>query len=101
MSEVVWTGQARQDLVAISDAVAAAHPQAALRLIIAIEHQVAQLEMVPESGRRVPELARSPQMYRELIVQNSRVISRDSAGKVYVLHVRHGRRRVAGLPEES
>jgi len=101
MREVVWTGQARQDLAAISDSVAAAHPQAALRLIIEIEHKVEQLGMFPASGRRVPELARSPQMYRELIVQNYRVIYRYSAGKVSVLHVRHGRRRLSGLPEES
>ena len=92
MVEVVLTNRAQKDLEDIFDYIAADNPQSALKIVEEIERKLEGLETLPESGRKVPELFKSPFIYREIIVRRYRVIYRYAEDKVYVLTVRHGKR---------
>lgn len=83
---VEWSEVARRDLERIVDYLAEDNPAAALRVLARIEKRAAALDILPERGRVVPELARlGVRLYRELQVPPHRLIYRDQG---------HGRRHL-------
>jgi addiction module RelE/StbE family toxin len=85
MAEIVWSEPALADLEAIAEYIALENPTAASDLVQRIVAHVSQLAEHPESGTRVPELARS--RYRQLVEPPCRVFYRYDGQQVFVLHV--------------
>lgn len=90
MAQLVWTEPALSDLEGIAEYIALDNPAAASRLVGKVFDRVERLEEHPSSGRRVPELPRSP--YREVIVSPCRIFYRAEEDMVYILHVMRGER---------
>lgn len=95
---VVWSELAAADLDAIIDHVAAEAPQAAERLLDALERRAASLETLPRRGRIVPELTRLHiREYRELIHGPYRVMYAVRGRRVDVLALIDARRDLQSL----
>lgn len=85
MPDLLWTATAVEDVIAITDYIAADNPTAALALVDKIDRKLARLRDHPLSGRpgRVPGT-------RELIVRPSYlVIYSDGTDPLRVLRVLH------------
>jgi len=91
VQEIVWTLRAREDVRRIHDYIAADSARYAQIQIQNIQSAVASLAEFPSLGRRVPEFAGLP--YREIIVDNYRVIYRfeEIKGLVLIMSIIHGR----------
>lgn len=85
MARLIWTEPALADLEAIADYIALDNPTAARRLVSGVFESVERLERFPSSGKRPPELPRSP--YREVVVTPCRVSCRLEDGAVFLLNV--------------
>jgi len=85
VARLIWTEPAIRDLDAVADYIALDNPVAASRLVERVFENVERLERFPRSGKRIPELPRSP--YREVVVSPCRVIYRAEGDAVYLLHV--------------
>ncbi|MFT5033949.1 MAG: toxin ParE1/3/4 [Bacteroidia bacterium] len=85
MAEIIWTEPALDQLSDIAEFIALDKPAAAARLVQRVFDAVARLERFPNSGRALSEL--SATVYREVIVNPSRVIYRKGEGVVYIVHV--------------
>ena len=85
MSRLIWTAPALADLEAIADYVALDNPAAACRLVRRVFESVERLERFPSSGKRPPEMPRSP--YREIVVTPCRVFYRCEGDAVFLLYV--------------
>lgn len=95
---VEWSEVARRDLERIVAYLAEENPAAALRVLQRIEKRAAALDILPERGRLVPELARfGIRLYRELQVPPHRLIYRVDSRKVVVLAVFDGRRNLEDI----
>ncbi len=90
MARLSWTEPALADFEAIADYIALDNPVAACRLVERVFESAERLEHFPASGKRPPELPRSP--YREIVVTPCRVFYRVEGGKVYLLHVMRAER---------
>lgn len=90
MARLIWTEPALQDLDSIAEYIALDNPDAAARFVRKVFDHVERLERFPNSGRRPPELHRTP--YREVIVAPCRVFYRTERNKVYILHVMRAER---------
>ena len=85
MARLIWTEPALSDLEAVADYIALDNPAAACRLVAIVFASVERLEQFPNSGKRPPELPRSP--YREVVVAPCRIFCRVEGESVFLLHV--------------
>jgi plasmid stabilization system protein ParE len=90
VARLVWTEPALADLDAIAEYVAIDKPDAAAVLVARVLEAVARLRRYPSSGKRPPELSKTP--YREIVSGPCRVFYRLGSGTVYVLHVMRAER---------
>ncbi len=97
--KVFWTEQAWQQLVEIESFVARNNPDAASRLVDRLVARGDTLASNPTRGRKLPEMPRSG--FRELIVDNYRIVYRRTPKNVEVVTVFEGHRllRRDELPE--
>ena len=95
MTRLEWTEPAVADLENIQDYIARDSAEYADALIERLILSVDQLELFPESGRRVPES--SDPKVRELLVEGYRVMYRVKKGTVQILAVTHGARNLAEM----
>ena len=84
MARVIWTEPALADLEAIADYIALDNPVAACCLVERVFESMERLERFPASGKRPPELPRSP--YREIVVTPCRVFYRVEGEAVFLLY---------------
>ncbi|MBN1670775.1 MAG: type II toxin-antitoxin system RelE/ParE family toxin [Kiritimatiellae bacterium] len=90
MARLIWTEPALLDLDEIAEYIALDDPLAASRYVQKVFDRVERLEAHPQSGKRPPELPRSP--YREVVVPPCRVFYRVEGDAVYVLYVMRSER---------
>ena len=90
MARLIWTEPALLDLDNIAEYIALDDPLAASRYVQKVFDRVERLGPHPQSGKRPPELPRSP--YRELVVPPCRIFYRVEKTTVYVLHVMRSER---------
>lgn len=95
---VVWTESAVADLEAVVDRLAADDPEAAGRLLDALERRAKSLESLPRRGRVVPELAAlHVRGYRELVHGPHRLMYSVAGRRADVLALLDGRRDLQSL----
>jgi plasmid stabilization system protein ParE len=104
MAEVIWTEPALSDLDAIADYIALENPDAARALVRRVFRHVEQLPEHPRSGSRPQELR--GWRYRQLVEPPCRVFYRETADRVFILHVMRAERqllaqRLASRDDES
>ena len=75
------------------DYVAAERPEAAAKWLAGLMDQVERLPRFPRKGRMVPEVGRSAM--REVIYGRYRIIYRLDPKQIFIITVRHQRRRFA------
>jgi len=85
MVKVIWTGPAYRDLLEIAEYIAVDNRDAADLVVGRVIQHVNQLEMHPESGSVVPEMAGSS--LRQLVEPPCRIFYRVAERTVYILHV--------------
>ncbi len=90
MAKIVWTEQAYEDLEAIFRYIRRDSERYARLFAEKILSSVKRLELMPESGRIVPEI--NKKYIRELIIGNYRIIYRTTKNQVAILTIRHGAR---------
>jgi toxin ParE1/3/4 len=90
--KVVWSPLALESVEEIADYIARDDVEAARIFLIDIFAAVGRLRNFPQSGRAVPEVNRPD--IREIIFRKYRVIYRVARQQVWVLTVRHGKRRL-------
>lgn len=90
MARLIWTEPALADLEAIADYIALDNPVAACRRVQRVFESVERLERFPNSGKRPPELPRSP--YREIVITPCRVFYRVEGDAIFLLHVMRAER---------
>ena len=90
MAHLIWTEPALRDLEAVADYIALDNPVAARRFVGKVFGSVERLEQFPNSGKRPPELPRSP--YREVVVAPCRIFYRVEGESVFLLHIRRAER---------
>ncbi len=90
MARLVWTEPALRDLDDIAEYIALDDPPAASRYVQKVFDRAERLQSHPQSGKRPPELPRSP--YRELVVPPCRIFYRVEQTTVYVLYVMRSER---------
>lgn len=84
---IIWTPQAKKDLVRIVDIIAADKRRVALKWALSIDKKVSRLRRFPKSGRIVPEVGRED--IREIIVGAYRVIYKIGRS-IGILSIFHG-----------
>ncbi len=96
--KVIWANVAEKDLISIIEYIADESPQNALEILNKIEQHAADLYILPERGRIVPELQDQGIMqYMELIIAPWRLIYRVSDRKLYVLSLIDSRQNVEDI----
>ncbi len=90
MARLRWTKPALRDLDDVAEYIALDNPGAASRLVKKTFNRVERLKKFPNSGRRPPEMLRTP--YREVIVPPCRVFYRVQRETIYILHVMRSER---------
>lgn len=91
---VFWTARARERLRKIHAYIAADAPAAANDMVKRLVRRSQQLEVVPLSGRRVPEYARDD--IRELFERPYRIVYQVLADRIDILTVMHYHRLLPG-----
>ncbi len=90
MARLIWTEPALLDLNEIAEYIALDDSAAASRYVRKVLDRVERLEAHPKSGKRPPELPRTP--YREIVVAPCRLFYRVERDSVYVLYVMRSER---------
>lgn len=90
-----WTEHAVSQLAAIAEYISLDSPVYAEQVIDQLVRRLAQAQAFPESGRVVPEAARSD--VRELLEVPYRVIYRVRPDAIEVVAVVHARQQLRGL----
>lgn len=90
MARLIWTEPALLDLDEIAEYIALDDPLAASRYVQNVLDRVERLENHSKSGKRPPELPRSP--YREVVVPPCRVFYRIEGEVVYIVYVMRSER---------
>ena len=90
MARLTWTEPALLDLDKIAEYIALDDPLAASRYVQKVFDRVERLEAHPQSGKRPPELTRSP--YREVVVPPCRIFYRVEGDAVFILYVMRAER---------
>ena len=97
MTEVRWTEQAADDLVAIRDYVRRDSPAYAQVVVQRLYFSTDQLQAFPDSGRMVPE--RQQPNLRELVRAPYRIVYRRHSALVEILTVFHATQPFPGSIE--
>ncbi len=92
---VVWSSQAVEELHGITAFIQQSTPASARRIAQQIRAATRRLARFPRIGRFVPELEGLD--YRELIVQDYRVIYRSGEQQVFIATVVHSSRDLPAL----
>lgn len=92
MAQIIWTEPALNDLNAIADYIALDKPLAARQFVQKVFKKVQLLGRFPKLGTIPPELKNLP--YRQLVVPPCRLFYRIAKGKIYMVSVLRGERRV-------
>ena len=92
--QIVWSLQAKRDIVEITSHISKDKKEAALRWARSVEKKVARLRHFPKSGRAVPEVGREE--IREILVGSYRIIYKLEK-TVSVLTVFHGAKKPLAL----
>ena len=87
---MIWTEPALLDLDEIAEYIGLDDSVAASRYVQKVFDRVERLEAHPKSGKRPPELARTP--YREVVVAPCRIFYRIERDAVYILYVMRSER---------
>jgi plasmid stabilization system protein ParE len=96
--KVVWSTSAYQDLSDILEYIAEDSPPDARKILSKIKKSVADLYLIPQRGRLVPELQdQGIILYRELVIAPWRVMYRISDKTVLVLSVIDSRQNVEDI----
>lgn len=95
---VIWSAEAQAQLAGIQEHVAQDSPSNAAALIRRLVDRVAQLEAVPQSGRKVPEYPDTD--LRELLSRPYRIIYRQRGEHVDVVTVMHYRQQMPTHPSD-
>jgi plasmid stabilization system protein ParE len=97
MANIVWTGNARSDLLRLRDFLAGQSVPAAARAVHTIRTGLNTLKIAPEAGKPIPWL---PEGYREWFIpfgsSGYLVLYRYAEGRIVIQALRHGRE--AGYP---
>lgn len=91
MLPIVRTDRADEDLIEIWTYIAAYSPDAADRVVDAIERRWLQLENHPSSGRSRDDIAPG---IRNLVAGQYLILYRISASSVEIIRVLHGKRKI-------
>lgn len=86
---VYWTDRARARLKLIYEYINEESPQAAIQVIDRITARSRQLDLLPNSGRQVPEYQRID--VREVLERPYRIIYKINSGQIDILTVMHYR----------
>lgn len=90
MARLIWTEPALLDLDEIAEYIALDDPLAASRYVRSVFDCVERLEGHPKSGKKPPELSRTP--YREIVVAPCRIFYRLEGEAVYILYLMRAER---------
>jgi toxin ParE1/3/4 len=90
VARLIWAEPALNDLDSVAEYIALDNPAAAGVLVERVFARVGQLERFPKSGKRPPELRRTP--YREVVVPPCRIFYRVDGDTVFILHVMRAER---------
>jgi len=85
MARLIWTEPALLDLDAIAEYIALDDLCAAQGFVEKVFERTARLERFPGSGRRPPELQKTP--YQEIVVAPCRIFYRREGDAVYIIYV--------------
>lgn len=95
---VIWTQQARQDLLGIVQYIKNNNPQNAAAIAEQIKSKTLELNLFPERGRIIPELQDQGIFhYRELIATPWRILYKHVSNQVFILGVIDSRRNLEDL----
>jgi plasmid stabilization system protein ParE len=99
-SGILWSARALADLYDIGDYIARDDPEAARRWLSKLTRAAERSKRFPYAGRIVPEIGR-PEI-REILVKSYRIVYRIRDGKIEILTVFEGHRRLVAsdLPNE-
>jgi toxin ParE1/3/4 len=89
---LTWSAPALDDLDEIAAHIALDKPAAAAAFVQRVLAAVERLREHPSSGRRLPELPRTP--YREVIVSPCRIVYRRDGGTIFIVYVFRGERQL-------
>lgn len=89
---LIWTAPALDDLDEIAAYIALDKPAAADALVQRVLAVVERLREHPSSGRRVPELPKTP--YREVIVRPCRIVYRRDGDTIFIVYVFRGEQQL-------
>ena len=93
--QVIWAHAAAHDLAEIVEYIAADSAVNARNVLRKLEERAARLEVSPERGRVVPELAGlGIRTFRELVARPYRLMYRVEDNNVFVLAIFDGRRDI-------
>jgi toxin ParE1/3/4 len=90
MAELIWTEPALLDLDEVAEYIALDDPIAASKYVQKVFNRVERLATYPDSGKRPPELLRTP--YREVIAPPCRIFYRVEKRTGFILHVMRSER---------
>ena len=85
--KIVWAPLAERKLSEIANRIALDKPKAALSWVESVIKKVENLNLFPNSGRKVPEL--NNEQYKELIIGHYRVIYKISDKYIDILTIRN------------
>lgn len=92
---VIWSQFAQDDLQSIIEFIEIDNKQNAFRIFEIIKKNCIKIEQHPNVGRILPELKDiNIETYRELVIQNWRVIYRVSDKEIFILAVIDSRRDI-------
>lgn len=96
--KVEWTDEALRHLQAIVDYISEDSPDRAFDFAAKIESKALRLGHFPQSGRIVPEWQDASIIFREIVVDNYRLIYRIRKQTVEITTVYHGMRQLSSTP---
>ena len=90
MVDISWSAEARKDLKAIAEYYQISSPEYSRYIVAKLFNSVSKLNSFPQIGRKVPEL--NLESFRELIVENYRIVYLFEGASIEILTIVHGRR---------
>jgi len=93
MVKIEWHPKALEDLRAIFDFINRDSPYYAKIILEKIHLNVIKLKNFPKLGRKVPEFNKNE--FRELIVQNYRVVYHYQTNEILILAIFHSKQKIS------
>ncbi len=88
-----WSEEARRQLRELIEYISEDSPGRAAAYVDKIESKTLRLKRFPHSGRIVPELKDEPHLWREIIIDDYRLVYRVRHNAVEITHLFHGSRQ--------